>query len=87
MDEYETVTVFVSDGEIISNVLDDPSNLATVPLPTAAIEAGELLSGSVDVLQDSTNQLYQESNGFILGRIPIALCLLLMIVIGIFKVI
>lgn len=82
MDEYETYTVTATSPPLI---LDDPSNLAT--RPTAAIEARELLSGSVEVLQDSTNQLYQESNGFILGRIPIALCLLLMIVIGIFKVI
>lgn len=85
MYEYETGTVFVSDGEIVSEYLKDPSNLAT--RPTAAIEAGELLSGSVEVLHDTTNQLYQESNGFILGRIPIALCILLMVVIGIFKVI
>lgn len=85
MNEYETGTVFVSDGEIVSEYLKDPSNLATQP--TVAIEAGELLSGSVEVLHDSTNQLYQESNGFILGRIPIALCILLMVVIGIFKVI
>lgn len=84
MDEQETYTVTVT---VTSPppALDDPSNLAT--LPTPMIDAGELLSGSVEVLQDSTNQLYQESNGFILGRIPIALCLLLMIVIGIFKVI
>lgn len=85
MDEYETGTVIVSDGEIVSDVLGDPSNIA--PKPSANVGFDELLSGSVEVLQDSTNQLYQESNGFILGRIPIALCLLLMVVIGIFKVI
>lgn len=81
MDEYETVTVV----ETFSNVLVDPSYPATALTPMIGVN--ELLSGSVEVLQDSTNQLYQESNGFILGRIPIALCLLLMIVIGIFKVI
>lgn len=79
----EIVTGIVT-GETMSGILNEASNVSQ---PTVAIEAGELLSGSVEVLQDSTNQLYQESNGFILGRIPIALCLLLMIVIGIFKVI
>lgn len=84
MDEQETYTITAT---VTSPppALDDPSNLATVP--TVAIEAGELLSGSVEVLQDSTNQLYQETNGFILGRIPIALCILLAVIIGIFKVI
>lgn len=84
MDEQETYTAtdtFTSPPLIF----DDPSNIA--PKPSANVGFDELLSGSVEVLQDSTNQLYQESNGFILGRIPIALCLLLMIVIGIFKVI
>lgn len=84
MNEQETYTVTCTYTSP-PLALDDPSNLATQPTPM--IGAGELLSGSVEVLQDSTNQLYQESNGFILGRIPIALCLLLMIVIGIFKVI
>lgn len=84
MNEQETYTVTCTYTSP-PLALDDPSNLAT--RPTAAIEAGELLSGSVEVLHDTTNQLYQESNGFILGRIPIALCILLMVVIGIFKVI
>ena len=84
MNEQETYTVTCT-YTLPPPALDDLSNLAT--RPTAAIEAGELLSGSVEVLHDTTNQLYQESNGFILGRIPIALCILLMVVIGIFKVI
>lgn len=84
MNEQETYTVTATMTSP-SLALDDSSNLATQPI--VLIDEGELLSGSIEVLQDSTNQLYQESNGFILGRIPVALCLLLMIVIGIFKVI
>lgn len=84
MNEQETYTITATMTSP-PPALDDPSNLATQP--TAMIDEGELLSGSIELLQDSTNQLYQESNGFILGRIPIALFILLIVVIGIFKVI
>ena len=84
MNEQETYTITATMTSP-PPALDDPSNLVTQPI--AMIDDVELLSGSVEVLQDCTNQLYQESNGFILGRIPIALCILLMVVIGIFKVI
>lgn len=53
---------------------------------TIAIDGEELLSGSVELIQDSTGELYNQATSTVLGRVPIALCLLLMIVIAIFKV-
>ncbi len=53
---------------------------------TIAIDGEELLSGSVELIQDSTGELYNQATSTVLGRVPIALCLLIMIVIAIFKV-
>lgn len=53
---------------------------------TIAIDGEELLSSSVELIQDSTGELYNQATSTVLGRVPIALCLLLMIVIAIFKV-